>query len=93
MYDLHPPLHSLDFTLPIHEIHFAPWEYMVFMVDITPTAKQPEGIDTYSSSLDSIPSIITYNYTSVITVENEFQQVDISLIYSYRLTLIFIICS
>ena len=50
---------------------------MIFMVDVTPSSHQPNGIDTYSSSLDSIPSIITYNYSSVLSVENEYQQVII----------------
>ena len=66
---------------------------MVFMVDVTPSSHQPNGIDTYSSSLDSIPSIITYNYSSVLSVENEYQQVLILFYYKSRLTLISIIYS
>ena len=66
---------------------------MVFMVDVTPSSHQPDGIDTYSSSLDSIPSIITYNYSSVLSVENEYQQVIILFYYKSRLTLISIIYS
>ena len=66
---------------------------MVFMVDVTPSSHQPNGIDTYSSSLDSIPSIITYNYSSVLSVENEYQQVIILFYYKSRLTLISIIYS
>ena len=63
------------------------------MVDVTPSSHQPNGIDTYSSSLDSIPSIITYNYSSVLSVENEYQQVLILFYYKSRLTLISIIYS
>ena len=66
---------------------------MIFMVDVTPSSHQPNGIDTYSSSLDSIPSIITYNYSSVLSVENEYQQVIILFYYKSRLTLISIIYS
>lgn len=71
---------SLVFTLPSHELHFAPWEYMVFVIDVTPVAKQPKGIDTYYNSNKSIPSIITYNYSSAVVIDNELQHVRILII-------------
>lgn len=67
---------------------------MVFVIDVTPVAKQPKGIDTYYNSMESIPSIITYNYSSVVVIDNELQHVSVvCLLLSYRCHWIFIICS
>ena len=77
------------FTLPTTLLRLAPWEYVVFLLDVTaePSAWLPakEGalmepsirLVTYQPEESSIPSIITYNYSSVLSMENEIQQVGV----------------
>jgi hypothetical protein len=65
----------LVFTLPANYYQLAPWEYLIFLLDVTADIPSPE-LSSYHSQSSSIPSITTYNYSTVISMENEIQRVE-----------------
>lgn len=67
-------LSYLVFTLPTSFYQLAPWEYLIFLLDVTGDVPSSD-LSSYQSHTSSIPSITTYNYSTVISMENEIQRV------------------
>ena len=66
-------------SLPVHQILFAPWEYLVFLFELSPLRNPSPAIDAYQQPIDGIPSIVTYNFSDVVEVTTEIQKVGLSL--------------
>lgn len=63
------------FTLPLTLLQLAPWEYVVCLVGVQPDPL-PSELTSYQAIPSSLPSIVTYNYSSVLTIQNDIQQVS-----------------
>ena len=69
------------FSLSVHQILFAPWEYLVFLFELSPLRNPSPAIDAYQQPIDGIPSIITYNFSDVVEVTTEIQKVGVVIAF------------
>ena len=66
------------FSLPVHQLQFAPWEYMIFLVDVcgTPDLSRGNSLRAAETVEQSLPPITLYHYKDVVTGENPSQHVE-----------------
>ena len=64
------------FSLPVHHILFAPWEYIVFLFELSPLRDTPTTVDAYQQPIEGLPSIVTYMFSDVVDITTETQKVS-----------------
>ena len=60
------------FSLPVHQLNFAPWEYVIFLLDV---AGSPRVSPLLASPSPSLPPITLYQYNDVLSGDNANQHV------------------
>ena len=65
----------LVFALPARQLQFAPWEYMIFLVDVCGAPAE--------TAAPSLPPITLYHYKDVVTGENPSQHVGACCVFKH----------
>ena len=60
------------FSLPVRQLQFAPWEYVIFLLDVVGS---PRVSPLLASPSPSLPPITLYRYNDVLSGSNANQHV------------------